>query len=141
MKTVLKNADGVRLPHSMMVELRNKGMLNLGIRDDLAERITQVRGLGPQKTTAVVAFKFWNLIGFGVLGYTIYLSVTASWWWFIVGFLGAGMIFNANKRGNSENFLDAAMVDEQFYDRVLRLDGWMYQVKVEDVDAVKKESL
>ena len=50
------------------------------------------------------------------------------------------MIFNVNKRSNSENFLEAAMVDKELYERVLQLDGWMYQVKDEDVDSVKNES-
>lgn len=141
MKTVLYNNDGVKLSHDLMVRLRNAGTLNLGIRNDVAERITQVKGFGPSKTTAVAAFKFWNFVGFCVLGYTIYLSFTSNWWWFLVGFFGAGIIFNANKKGNSQNLLDAAMIDKDFYDRVLQLDGWMYQVKDEDVDTVKSQSI
>ena len=80
MKTVPTNNAGARLSHEAVVRLRNAGALNLGIRDDLAERITQVKGFGPTKTTAIAAFKFWNLIGFCALCYSIYLSFTSSLW-------------------------------------------------------------
>ena len=117
------------MSHEVMVRLRNEGALSLGIRDDLAERITQIKGLGPSKSSATAAFKFWNLVGFGALFYTLYLSFTSDWWWFIVGFFSAGFVFNVNKKSNSENMLDAAFVDKEFYDRVLELNGWMYRVE------------
>ena len=64
-------------------------------------------------------------IGFG---YTVYLSVTSDWWWFFVGLVGAVIVWRANKRGNSENYLDAAMIDKEFYERVRTLGGWLYQL-------------
>jgi hypothetical protein len=69
----LHNTEGVKLSHEVMVKLRNEGVLGLGIRDDLAERITQIRGLGPTKTCANSAFKFWNLVGFCIFLYLIYV--------------------------------------------------------------------
>ena len=77
----LHNTEGVKLSHEVMVKLRNEGVLGLGIRDDLAERITQIRGLGPTKTCANSAFKFWNLGGFCIFFYTLYMSFTSDWWW------------------------------------------------------------
>lgn len=31
--------------------------------------------------------------------------------------------------GTRENMLDAAMEDERFYERVLELNGWLYQIE------------
>jgi hypothetical protein len=42
------------------------------------------------------------------------------------------IISSANRKGNAENFLDAAMVDVDFYERILRLDGWLYQIEEEN---------
>ncbi len=47
-------------------------------------------------------------------------------------------IWSSNKKGNAENFLDAAMIDKEFYDRVLALDGWMYQFKEDDFPKLVK---
>jgi len=38
------------------------------------------------------------------------------------------MVWKANKKGNSENLLDAAFEDEEFYERVRSAGGWIYQM-------------
>jgi hypothetical protein len=38
------------------------------------------------------------------------------------------VIWNANKKGNSENLLDAALFDQDFYERVKAAGGWLYQM-------------
>ncbi len=132
MKKVLSNRQGIKIPHADMVRLRNAGIINLGIENDLSAKIATIKNLGPRKTSAVAAFHFWNWVALGVLGVSIYWSFTKDWWWFIPGLILLAIISSANRKGNAENFLDAAMVDVDFYERILRLDGWLYQIEEEN---------
>jgi len=118
-----------------MLQLRNAGLLNLGINNDLAIQIASTRGVAPRKTTASAAFHFWSWVAIGVFVLSIYLSFTKAWWWFILGFIGMSLIWKANKKGNSENLLDAAMIEGEFYERVRTFGGWLYQI--EDGEAEK----
>ena len=118
------------LTHSAMVQLRKDGKLNLGINDELTAKLATENKQGP-KTSANLAFHFWSWVGFAGLAYTVYLSFADSWWWFIIGLLGTSVIHKANKKGNSENYLDAAMTDPEFYERIRGLNGWLYQVEEE----------
>lgn len=122
----------IDLSHEQMVTLRETGHLNLGIDNSLALQISNARGLGPAKTTASVAFHFWNWVAFGVFGFSIYWSFVNAWWWFIPGILAFGVVIRANKKGNISNLLDAAMIDQDFYERVREVGGWTYQIE-EDV--------
>jgi hypothetical protein len=133
------DCNQITLSHAQMVELRNEGKLNLGINDDLSARLANEKGLGPTKTTANIAFHFWNWIAFGGFLYTVYLSFTGSWWWFLLGIFGAIAIYRANKKGNSENYLDAVMIDEEFYERIRNINGWMYQLEEETYQKEKQD--
>ena len=124
----------VALTHARMVELRASGHLQLGILDELAVKIANTKGLGPTKTTANLAFYFWGWIALGGFIFTVYLSFTSDWWWFIVGLFGMALIWNANKKGHSQNYLEAAMVDSEFYERVRQLNGWIYQIEEKVVE-------
>jgi hypothetical protein len=135
---ILTNRQGFRIPHADMVNLRQQGLLNLGVENDLATKVAGMTNLGPKKTTAVAAFHFWNWVGFIVLIGSVYWSFTKDWWWFILGFILWRMLWSANKKANADNFLDAAMVDKEFYDRVLDMGGWMYQVKKSDSSLFSK---
>ena len=70
----------------------------------------------------------------GAFGYSIYLSFTSNWWWFIAGFLVMQIIWSANKKGGSENVLDAALSDSEFYERVRQLGGWLYEIEQSEAD-------
>jgi hypothetical protein len=117
----------VALDHSAMVALRKAGKLNLGIDNTIAGNISS-SGLKPTKTTAAAANAFWNLTGVLVFGISVYWSLTSAWWWFIPGIVAGFAIWRANWSANSENLLDAAMVDPTFYERVRSLNGWLYQI-------------
>ncbi len=127
-KKRISNKQGLKIPHAKLIELRLKHVVQLGILDEVAAAISSDKGLQPTKTKAGAAFKFWNFVSIAVLLGSIYLSFTKSWWWFLVGFMIAGVIANSNKKGNAENLLDAAMIDKNFYEKVMALDGWIYEV-------------
>lgn len=126
----------VDIQHAYLVALRKAGHLNLGMDHLVAAQIAN-EGLGPTKGTANLAFYFWNIVAFGVLGFTIYISFTSHWWWFIVGLVALSVIWKANKRGNAENLLDAAFYDEDFYERVRQMGGWIYQIDQRGMNALK----
>jgi uncharacterized protein with von Willebrand factor type A (vWA) domain len=46
------------------------------------------------------------------------------------------LVWNANKKANAENYLDAAMIDKEFYEKVMELDGWMYQINESNTSQV-----
>ena len=127
--------NDINLTHSQMLELKNAGFLQLGIDDNLSAQILNAKGIAPTTTSASAAFHFYNLLAVGTFGYSIYLSFASNWWWFILGFLVMRIIWSANKKGGSENVLDAALDDSRFYDRVRQLNGWVY--KIEESEAEK----
>lgn len=127
MKKTFENKDGFRLPHAEMVLLRRAGKLNLGVNQSLVRCLAE-QGRGPKATTAVQAYKFWTFVGIAIFIYLIYLSFTQHWWYFFVAMLSAGLIQGSNNKANVSNYLDAAIVDKEFYDNVLWIDGWMYQI-------------
>jgi hypothetical protein len=114
-----------------MVALRKAGKLNLGIERDVAARIS-MSPLNPKKSTAPLAFTFWNAAGFLVFLVSIYWSFTDRWWWFIPGIVAMIAILRANHTSNGQNLIDAAMADAIFYENVRKVGGWLYQM---DADA------
>jgi len=128
------------LPHDSMLKLHKLGILRLGINSSLATEISTNKYLKPTKTTASAAFLFWNWVGFAIFGYSIYLSVTNHWWNFLIGFFIWQLIWRGSKRGNSENLLDAAIVDKDFYEKILDIDGWLYATTSENIYQVMQKS-
>ena len=137
------NCYQISLVHSRMVELQKSGKLDLGIDDDLSARLASVKGLGSTKrsasialTSTSIAFHFFSWLALGGFFYSIYLSFTSSWWWFLIGIMVLPPIWGAIKKGNSENYLDAAMIDEEFYERVRNIKGWHYRLEEDTIKQV-----
>ena len=133
---LLTNMEKFYLPHSEMLRLRQAGLLNLGLSNQLATSLANNR-IGPKKTTAIIAYHFWTWVAFLVFVYSIYLSFTDKWWYFIVGAGLLQVIHTANKQGNVENYLEAAMIDKDFYDQILSMNGWMYKIKESELENLK----
>ena len=49
------------------------------------------------------------------------------------------VIHRANKKGTSQNLLDEAMGDKNFYERVRKADGWSYEIDEKDAKKYKKK--
>jgi len=101
-----------------MLEMRKAGKLRLGVDNQIALKIAQ-SGLIPKNSSVSAALHMWSFVAIAVSGY---FSFTASWWWFIPGFIGMMVIHGANKSGNSENVLDTAERDPFLYEK-LRAHG------------------
>lgn len=140
MKTIIYSKE-CHLSHENMVKFSKLGILNLGINNANAVDISSNKNLKPTKTTASSAFLFWSWFGFAILGYSIYLSITSQWWYFIVGIFLWQLVWKANKKSNSQNLLDAAIVDQHFYEKILNLNGWIYECHEEKVPQIKQSSV
>lgn len=138
MKRLLTNKDGFRLAHEELVTLREKNLVNLAIANDIANLVSSNKSLSPTKTTASAAYKFWNFIALAVFLLGIYKGVTDSIWFIFLGLIASGVIGSSNKKGNSENLLDAAIIDKEFYEKVLLLKGWMYHFDEEKISQVEE---
>ena len=125
-------------PQRYARRLTGQPCLNLGIDDSIAAQISDNSRLKPTKQAVAGAFFFWNAVGLGVFGYSIYLSFTSNWWWFIPGLFGAIVISRVNKKTNSENILAAAFIDAEFYEKVRKLGGWIYQIEDREVEKYRK---
>lgn len=123
---VVYRGDQIDLPHAEMVQLRNRGKLNLGIDELAAAKFTDA-GIRPSGTSTA-AFKFYRLVALAAFGGGLYMAFTSAWWWGLIGWAALAIIWNANKRGHADNLLDAAMADELFYERIRELGGWIYQI-------------
>ena len=50
----------------------------------------------------------------------------------MIGIISVSVAFKSNKKGHVQNYLDAAMVDEVFYEKLVELDAWLYKMNEED---------
>ena len=82
--------------------------------------------------TYLYTFLILSIFAIGVLGFSIYLSFSNSWWWFIPGILISFIIWNANRKSVSDNLVDEALRDESFYYKIKKIKGWMYQIDPND---------
>lgn len=121
--------DEVDIGHDQLLSMCNAGELRLGIHDDVSAQILSTPGAGPSATTANAAGHFWNWVAFGAFAYSVYLSFSWHWWAFIPGIIVMRAIYGANKTSNSQNYIDAAMVDVDFYNRIRSAGAWLYEME------------
>ena len=122
----------IELSHEEMLRLRQAGILILGIYSKLAEQISQ--NYIPRKTMEVTADRPWSWVIFLGLLSILYFSFTSYLWWFIfiVGCVALGTLLPA--QSNSENVLDTAIIDKEFYDQIKSLNGWRYVMEEKEAD-------
>ena len=131
--------EEISIPHKDMVTLRNSGKLNLGMLDDLAIKVVDDTRYAPKSIKSNLAMHFWTLVAVGQFFYAIYKSFTGIWWLFIPSFFLMFIIHRANKKGTSQNLLDEAMADKDFYERVRKANGWLYEIDEKDAKKNKKK--
>ena len=119
-------ANEVNIPYKDYKKLYMEGKCKLGIPNDVADEISRMEGVLPKGSGTGYAFSFFNLVGFGCIGYSLYLSFTWAWWAFIPGSFVAGFIFNVNKTSNAENVLNDALHNEEFYEKLRHLQTLTY---------------
>ena len=124
-------ADELNLKYDDYKKLHLDGKCNLGIPNDVAQQISDMK-LNPKGSGTGMAMKFWNFAGFAAFGYSIYLSFTWEWWAFIPGFFVMGFIFNVNKKSKGENVLNDALNNEEFYNKLMTINNIRVQIDEEE---------
>lgn len=125
------STDDVAISHPDYIALQKAGRVNLGIDNETATKAIAA-GAGPTKGGSSAAFHFYSWLALGVFVVSIYFSFTIAWWWFIPGLIAMSTIWSANKKGVAGNLLDAAMYDEEFYERFRSAGVWQYEMSEED---------
>lgn len=125
------NCNEVNISHKQLLNLRDNNQARLIIDNILAIDILTKNHLRPGNTY-LYTFLILSIFAIGVLGFSIYLSFSNSWWWFIPGILISFIIWNANRKSVSDNLVDEALRDESFYDKIKKIKGWMYQIDPND---------
>lgn len=128
----------LKIPYYQLKELVSSGLVQLGIDNSVAIQISTNRGLQPSNWAVTGALHLWNWVAVIVIGGSIYLSFTSAWWWFIPGIILSGIIVKSNKKGNTQNLLDAGLTEVIFYTKILSINGWIYRIDASNVDKVKQ---
>ena len=127
----------ISIPYEDMISLRKSGKLNLGMDDELATKLADDARFAPKSIKSTMAMHFWSLIAVGQFIYSIYESFTGIWWVFIPSFFLMFAIHKANKKGTSQNLLEEAHTDKDFYERVRKGKFWQYEISEEDAKKYK----
>ena len=127
----------ISIPYDEMISLRKSGKLNLGMDDELATKLADDTRFAPKSIKTTMAMYLWSLVAVGQFVYSIYESFTGVWWIFIPSFLLMFAIHRANKKGTSQNLLDEALTDKDFYERVRKGKFWQYEISEEDANKYK----
>ena len=140
MARVIVSSSELEIPYEDALNLSNDQLLDLkidaySIVSVLTGNEFKLRGKGDHWAQLV----FDSLVTVLVLGFTIYLSFTEVWWWFIIGFLIVYAFWNANCSGKS--IAEEALKDQSLYDSILRIKGWFYVIEEEAVNSLKKVEL
>ena len=125
------SCNELNVSHKQLLNLRDNNQARLIIDNILAIDILTKKHLRPGNSY-LYTFLLLSIFAIGVLGFSIYLSFSNSWWWFIPGILISFIIWNANRKSVSDNLVDEALRDESFYDKIKKIKGWMYQIDPND---------
>jgi len=110
------------IPYEQMISLREKGQLNFGIDRLTGQHMTNnVNILQLADDPALLratwrAHNFWTWAMLGGFAFTVYLSFTSAWWFFIIGFVAMGVFNPMLVRSNEENLLEVMIKDKSLYE-------------------------
>ena len=124
--------DEISINYEDYVRLHNEGKCNLGLPNFDAAQMAYTRGYLPKGSGIAGTNQFFGFLSWGVLGFSIYLSFTSSWWIFIPGFFIFRFIYNVNKSSNVQNICFEALNNKEFYNKLITNPSTMYQIEEED---------
>lgn len=133
MQKNIYSCDQIDLSYTDFLQLRSQGKVNLGIDNLLAQKVVENTSLRP-KTTAFAANMLWNAIALLIFAASVYASFVYNWWWFLIGLFAGVIVAKANQTGTTQNVINAAMSDPEFYDRIKAINGWLYQMNIDDAE-------
>lgn len=134
------SSSEVSINYEDLVDLRLRGKLNLGMNKMLASKlISSGFGLLNHNMRGVRA-SYYFFTWIPVIGFlwTIYLSFTSNWWWFIIGFFVMTFVQQVNLKSAAQNICDGACNDPNIYNEIRNLGVLSYQI---DEDEAKRFTL
>ena len=121
-------SDEVNLTHDQMVELNKEGSLNLIIVDSLEKQIDSLSQYESKNINSGYKLTKRKIIALGVLGVSFYFGINESWGWLVIGIIAAAIIV-LKKGNNNTNFIDLAIKDADFFEKVKEIEGWIFQIE------------
>ena len=121
----------IDISYEQFLTLKENNKVSLIIDNILAIDILTKRALRPGNTY-LYTFLIFSFIAIGALIYSIYLSFTNSWWWFIPGFFFSFSMWEGNRKSVAKNLIEEALRDGNFYDRIKKIRGWAYRMEEND---------
>lgn len=113
------------IPFNDMVSYAKSGKLRIGIDRLTGQQLTNNEAMIKHADDPALlrstwkAHNFWTYLMLASFGYTVYLSFVASWWWFIVGFVGMGILNPILVKSNEENLIEVLMKDKTLYEAMI----------------------
>tara|TARA_A200000113_G_C8570255_1_gene259039 strand:- start:8 stop:394 length:387 start_codon:yes stop_codon:yes gene_type:complete len=127
-----------------MKTFNERGQLQLGIDGETAKQMTNNTNIlqfaNDKKYLKSVwaAHNFWFYIALGAFGFTIYLSFTNAWWWFLIGFIGFVVLRGILTKSNEQNLLNALLNDRGLYDAMNSAKRLSFQIDESLVDKLTR---
>lgn len=128
----------LKISYDEFVRLIRNSQVLLGISDNDATHICENPHLAPKETSARAAMIFFKYLNICILIFSLYLSFKYHWWYILTGIVFIGVTSGGEKRGNSSNILQAAIIDEPFYERVADLGCWVYKMPIEVAESYRR---
>lgn len=124
-KKVVKNTQGYILKFDKLKHLHEQNKIQLGILNGDALGVVNNREVGNYVNAK---FNFYTWIAFIVLILCVYYSFTEAWWFIIIGLVATFAIWSAVKKANAQNIVNYGIANEDFYNKILELKGWIYLI-------------
>ncbi len=120
MKIIYSNEFDIS--YSEMRKYHEEGYLQLGMDSITAKEMTNnpnILQFADNKSILKASWRahnFWVYAELAGLGYTVYLSFTSAWWWFLIGIVAISFLQGILNKSNEQNLLDALLNDKGLYD-------------------------
>ncbi|MEO4043154.1 hypothetical protein AAFN47_16250 [Hoeflea sp. CAU 1731] len=122
------------------MELLKSGKLKLGIRPDVADILVQSDALRAklQRPVASSPDTIWTIVSVLVVLVSVLASILDDWWYFMIGLIVGAIIFLATRKGNAEKLIELAKEDQQVFEDVRRRNSWIFHVRRDAVEELRK---
>lgn len=134
------SSSEISIDYENLFDLRRRGKLNLGMDKMIASKLLSTRFGSYSTEMRGVRASYYFFTWAPVVGFlwTIYLSLTSSWWWVIIGFFAMLFVQKVNLESTAQNICDAACRDPDIYNALRNMGVLSYQI---DEDEAKRFTL
>lgn len=117
------------LSHDKMVGLSKAGYLRLALNEELTDSIARIRKNLSIPVHLSMAEMIWEALAILGMILSIVLMFVVAWWFGLACFAACFMLRQANLDLKPERLLEAGLNNEEFYNQVKKIGGWLYEVE------------